>query len=416
MSSKSNADEAGWIQIQKKTFQRWCNLYLSRKQLSMDDIYEDLEDGFFLGNLLQIISNGGDLGDGNKFKFSHDKKKYKRPTMKIKKLEALGISIRFMKQVGLRVSVEPNNFVRDTANYNTGLILGMVWMLILRYEVNIDIDGVSGKEGLLKWCARCTKSYDGVKVKNFGSSWNDGHAFAALIHHHRPDLVDMSKYENMTSEETLRDVFNMANKELGIPLLIDPEDIADVGRPDDRVIIPYVAFLFKLFASYQKTGAYVKSVRNALDLSGKHARWIMQYDAKAGELKDWMSQMNEAFSDTNHGTELEEIRSRLDKFSTFRRGEKPERREQLAEIAGHLNTLNASCRNNNRPIYESNEGESVADLENDWNTMQEQEAAYQTSLQDAYTLFQRLEATLNNFNAGADQGEYLSEGAARGAL
>ena len=48
--------------------------------------------------------------------------------------------------------------------------------------------------------------------------------------------------------------------------------------------------------------------------------------------------------------------------------------------------------------------------------MQEQEAAYQTSLQDAYTLFQRLEATLNNFNAGADQGEYLSEGAACGAL
>ena len=61
-------------------------------------------------------------------------------------------------------------------------------------------------------------------------------------------------------------------------------------------------FINSFRQSYQKTGAYVKSVRNALDLSGKHARWIMQYDAKAGELKDWMSQMNEAFSDTNHGT------------------------------------------------------------------------------------------------------------------
>ena len=82
----------------------------------------------------------------------------------------------------------------------------------------------------------------------FGSSWNNGKAFAALIHHHRPDLVDMSKYESMDSMETLQDIFLMANSELGIPLLVDPEDIADVDRPDDRVIIPYVAFLFKLFA------------------------------------------------------------------------------------------------------------------------------------------------------------------------
>jgi hypothetical protein len=102
--------------------------------------------------------------------------------MKIKKCESLGIGIRFMKQVGLRVSVEPNNFVRDSANYNTGLILGMIWMLILRYEVNLEIDGVSGKEGLLKWCQRCTKDYNNVNVGNFGSSWNNGKSFAALIH------------------------------------------------------------------------------------------------------------------------------------------------------------------------------------------------------------------------------------------
>jgi len=118
-----------------------------------------------------------------------------------------------------------------------------------------------------------------------------------------------------------------------------------------------------------------------------------------------MSQMKEAFGDTNHGQELEEIHSRLNKFANFRRGEKPERREQLTELAGHLNTLNASCRNNNRPVYEASEGESVPELESAWDDMQEQEAAYQTSLQDAYILFQRLEATLNNFNAGADQVE-----------
>jgi Ca2+-binding EF-hand superfamily protein len=365
-----------------------------------------LEDGFLLNNLLEIISNGGELGgDQGRFKFPHQKKNYKRPTMKIKKLEALGRGIRFMKGAGLRVSVEPNNFVQDTANYNTGLILGMVWMLILRYEVDLEIDGVSGKEGLLRWCQRCTKGYDGVSVKNFGGSWNTGKAFAALIHHHRPDLITMSKYDGMSSADALNDVFHIANRDLGIPHLIDAEDIADVPRPDDRVIIPYVAFLFKLFATYQKTGAYVKSVNRALNLTGKLSKWILQYDGKARELRQWIAQMSEAFQDTDHGRDLEEIRNKLARFNEYRRGEKPERREVLTELGGHLQTLNASCRNNQRPVYEPADGESMPELEADWSAMQDHEAAYQQSLRDTYVLFQRLEATRSSFVNGADQTE-----------
>ena len=50
-----------------------------RKNIQVDDLYVDFEDGFVLSNLLQIISNGGIVGEkGNKFKFAHDKKKYKR--------------------------------------------------------------------------------------------------------------------------------------------------------------------------------------------------------------------------------------------------------------------------------------------------------------------------------------------------
>jgi Ca2+-binding EF-hand superfamily protein len=404
--SKKEIESGGWIEVQKKTFTRWCNIYLGRKQFKIEDIYVDFEDGFLLNNLLEIISNGGELGgDQGRFKFPHQKKKYKRPTMKIKKMEDLGRGIRFMKGAGLRVSVEPNNFVRDTANYNTGLILGMVWMLILRYEVDLEIDGVSGKEGLLRWCQRCTKGYDGVNVKNFGGSWNTGKAFAALIHHHRPDLMSMSKYDDMSSVDTLNDVFQIANRDLGIPLLIDAEDIADVSRPDDRVIIPYVAFLFKLFATYQKTGAYVKSVNRALNLTGKLSKWILQYDGKAKELKQWIAQMSEAFQDSNHGRDLEEIRSKLSRFIEYRRGEKPERREVLTELGGHLQTLNASCRNNQRPIYEPANGESMPELEADWSAMQEHEAAYQQSLRDTYVLFQRLEATRSSFVNGADQAE-----------
>ena len=125
-----------WIAVQKKTFTRWCNIYLARENLEMTDIYKDMDDGVLLNVLLKIISNGGELGDGaRKFKFNYNKK----PKMRIHKLENISKAIKFMKAAGLRVTVEPNNVVKDSSNYSEKHILGMIWMLILRYEVDVEL-------------------------------------------------------------------------------------------------------------------------------------------------------------------------------------------------------------------------------------------------------------------------------------
>jgi hypothetical protein len=50
-------------------------------------------------------------------------------------------------------------------------------------------EGAEKIRGLLSWCQACTKDHDGVKVTNMTSSWRDGLAFCAVIHHFRPDLI-----------------------------------------------------------------------------------------------------------------------------------------------------------------------------------------------------------------------------------
>ena len=67
-------------------------------------------------------------------------------------------------------------------------------ILLFRFAIqDISVEEMTAKEGLLLWCQRKTAPYKDVSVHNFHLSWRDGLAFCALIHRHRPDLLDYSK-------------------------------------------------------------------------------------------------------------------------------------------------------------------------------------------------------------------------------
>ena len=48
----------------------------------------------------------------------------------------------------------------------------------------------TGTKGLLVWCKKITSNYGHeVEVKNMTTSFKNGLAFCAIIHHYRPDLM-----------------------------------------------------------------------------------------------------------------------------------------------------------------------------------------------------------------------------------
>ena len=100
-----------------------------------------------------------------------------------------------------------------------------------------------GVRALQIWCRRVTDSYENVNILNMDSSWRDGLAFCALIHHFRPSLID---YDSLSLLENNTLAYKVAEDELGIPSLLDPEDMLDTDVPDRFSIVTYVSQFYHL--------------------------------------------------------------------------------------------------------------------------------------------------------------------------
>lgn len=145
-------------------------------------------------------------------------------------------------------------------------------------------EGVTAKEGLLLWCQRKTADYSEVDVQNFTHSFRDGLALCALIHKHRPDLLDYDSLPKSDPHACTRLAFEVAQNSLDIPQLLDVEDLCDAKKPDERSVMTYVAQYFHAFSSMEHAEVNSRRVSKFTDVM--LSAWIQQndYERRAREV------------------------------------------------------------------------------------------------------------------------------------
>jgi len=193
--------------------------------MHVKDLYHDLKDGLLLINLLEIIS-GQKLG-----RYNHN------PKIVPQKLENAGIALNFLKNEGIKlVNIGPEDIVEGRPK----LILGLIWTLILRYQIKMNEVGDSGaKNELLKWVRSKIPSYD---IKNFNKDWNNGKALCALVDAIQNGLC--KEHEKLNPSDKLNNAkkgTDLAFKHFDIPVLIDPADMVD-PKLDDLSMMTYISY------------------------------------------------------------------------------------------------------------------------------------------------------------------------------
>ncbi|XP_077417109.1 uncharacterized protein clmna [Vanacampus margaritifer] len=263
--------------VQKRTFTRWMNLHLEKcnPPIEVQDLFQDIQDGRILMALLEELSG---------CKLLHG---FKKSPHRIFRLNNIAKVLSFLEERNVKlVSID----AADVVDGNSSIILGLIWNIILFFQIkeltgtirsqfpstsslssiptssNLSNCNTSLTRGhmattttkehskafkkLLQWVQKQTRKY-GVAIQDFGKSWTSGLAFLAVIKSIDPSLVDMRKALLRSARENLEDAFRIAHYSLGIPHILEPEDVT-ISTPDEQSIITYISQFLQHFPGIEE--------------------------------------------------------------------------------------------------------------------------------------------------------------------
>lgn len=230
----------------------------------------------------------------------------------------------------------------DIVDGNRKIILGLIWTLILRFTISdINQEGMTAKEGLLLWCQRKTACYDDVEIRNFSSSWNDGLAFCALLDIHRPDLIDFDSLDKSDHRGNMKLAFDIATNEIGIPDLLDVDDVCDVPQPDERSLMTYIAYWFHAFSQLERVENAGRRVEKFVN--NMHGAWDMQsgYERRMKELLRLIRAQRDQWQNSSFEGTYKDVKQQAANFSLYKRNEKRQwvaEKSDLAALLGNIKT------------------------------------------------------------------------------
>jgi len=104
-------------------------------------------------------------------------------------------------------------------------------------------------EAILIWCQCRTREYTNIKIENFTSSWADGMAFCALIHHFFPQAFDFSKMDPRNRRQNYETAFKTGERYAGIPDFLTADDMEAMvqdSRIDPKMVFSYVQEVYRM--------------------------------------------------------------------------------------------------------------------------------------------------------------------------
>ncbi|NXX50529.1 SYNE2 protein, partial [Tricholaema leucomelas] len=264
----------------------------------ISDLYTDIQQGYLLLDLLEVLSGQHlprEKGPNNTFRYRSN----------------IENALTFLKSKSLKLI---NIHVADIIEGKPSIVLGLIWTIIFHFHIeelartlactynqpSLDCSSavdssskaiqsanesskikerwkISATKALLSWAKEQCSLHGSINVTDFKSSWRSGLPFLAIIQALRPGVVDLEQAKARSNKENLNEAFRVAELELNIPRLLEPEDV-DIVNPDEKSIMTYVAQFLQYSRNLHETEEDTQEkVREAMS-------WLAAQEKKLAKL------------------------------------------------------------------------------------------------------------------------------------
>jgi len=126
----------------------------------------------------------------------------------------------------------------DIFEGNAKLILGVIWVLIMRYQLQPDTSAsMNAKSGLLEWVR---SKIPECNIKNFTSDWQSGKALCALVEATLPGQMILPRDFTNDPEKDCAKAIALAKDNMNIPPIIDASDMVNI--PEELSALLYISY------------------------------------------------------------------------------------------------------------------------------------------------------------------------------
>jgi len=214
-------------------------------------------------------------------------------------------------------------------------------------------------------------------------------------------LLDFDSLDPLAYKKNLQLAFDVAERDLDIPCLLDINDMVDC-KPDDKSVMTYVAYYWKKFASSNKTQKSARKIGKVAKNQRDNFNMIHDYETRAKALLEWIDEKDKKFSEPEvkkFGRNMKEVMSYNTNLKNFKVKEKPPKGKEMGSLEILLVNIRSKQKIENVPIYTPPEELGSKHIATEWEKLDKDMLKYEKVLREAITRMKKLEALLDRYNS-----------------
>jgi len=346
-----SGNQPEWLRLQRKIFSRWVSqkLWMSR-HIRVDDVIKSIsDDPTVLLALAEVLSektyNGAKLNTGK---------------MRVFKIATAEQILNFIfKDCGVFMKMRPS--AEDIIDGQVQNVLGLIFSTMIKYMKFEGDDGdssLNAKDALLMWVKNKVSSY-GLKVENFTSSFHSGLVLCAIVHKHRPKLLDYDSLDKNDRIACITAAMNAANKYFGLEKYITPEEFLKL---DESGMFVYVSEYYYGIAEQRKLDMAARCIAKVIKFTITCDNMRAEFAKSSAAFKERLLSVEKVLEDRTIDNTMAGAQKKIEEFYAYKNDDKSVLLGLQLNLEGTYTNLAMLLASNKRPEFIPPQGLSLEDI------------------------------------------------------